>query len=81
MTFPWTHEILGLFYNTVNLLVKIAEIDFEKKLRDLQLDGIAPPMTDPTPTYSTNMHSRLVHQDRSLCLGSTAHFPGPAKPP
>ena len=33
MTFPWTHEILGLFYNTVNLLVKIAEIDFEKKFK------------------------------------------------
>ena len=26
------------------------------------------------------MHSRLVRQDRNLCLGGTAYLPVPAKP-
>ena len=47
---------------------------------DGNLDGVVPLMTDPPPTNSTIMLSRLVYQDINLCLGGTAYMPGPARP-
>ena len=32
----------------------------------------------PSPSNSAAMHSRLVLQDRHLCLGGTAYIPGAA---
>ena len=40
-----------------------------------KIDGVAPLIADPPPANSTTMHSRLVCQDRNLCLGSTAYLP------
>ena len=39
------------------------------------------PLMNPPPATSTTMHSRLTCQDRNLCLGDTAIFQGPGKPP
>ena len=41
-----------------------------------RLDGVAPLITDLHHAYSTNMHSRLVRQDRILFLGGTAYLLG-----
>ena len=48
---------------------------------DPKTNRIAPLMTNPPPATSiTTMHSRLICQERNLCFGDTANFPGPGKP-
>ena len=42
----------------------------------LQLDGVAPLIANPPPANFTIMHSRLIGQDKSLCLGKPAYFHG-----
>ena len=45
-----------------------------------KLDGVAPLFVSPPPAYSTIIHSRLVRQDRNLCLDrNTLIFPSTAR--
>ena len=44
------------------------------------IDRVAKLIAYLPPANSTTMHSRLVCQDRNLCLGSTAYLPGLVKP-
>ena len=62
--------IIESFHSVLYMLVKAGKIERVVIL-----------ITDPPPTNSTTIHSRLVHEDHKLFLEGTTYLPGPAKPP
>ena len=63
------HIVLDQPYSEEYLLLKAEKIE-----------RVVPLITDPPPTNSTTIHSRLVHEDHNLFLEGTTYLPGPAKP-
>ena len=63
--------------NEYMLLYKIENRNLDFKL--YKIDGVASLIADPPPANSTTTHRRLIKEEKKLCLGGTAYFPGPAK--
>ena len=52
----------------------MASINSLRKGKGINLDWVAPLIADPPQCNSTTMHSRLVRQDRNVCINRTVYL-------